>query len=427
MTVVAVIGGQWGDEGKGKIVDLLAEKSKVVVRFSGGDNAGHTVINPSGEFKLHLVPSGIFHPGVTCILGNGVAINPTVVLHEIDMLNKKGIDTSNLYISDRAHVIMPYHVLLDRLEEERRGGSAIGTTLKGIGPVFTDKTARLGIRMCELINPGIFRERLATILELKNILITKVYNAQPLSLDEIYEEYCEYGKQLSGYVKETTNLLQDALERKVPILLEGSQGTMLDPDFGTYPYVTSSSPMAASSLIGSGIGPDTLDYVIGVYKAYTTRVGSGPFPTELNNETGAFIREKAHEYGTTTGRPRRCGWFDAVVARHSVQVNSLNGIALTRLDILDDLPVIQICTGYKLKGEIIKYFPSDLSVLEQCEPVYEELAGWQQCTNDIVDYDKLPANAIGYVKRLEEILSCRVDIISIGAKREQTIMVNPIG
>jgi adenylosuccinate synthase len=427
MAVVAVIGGQWGDEGKGKIVDLLAEKSKVVVRFSGGDNAGHTVINPFGEFKLHLVPSGIFHPGVTCILGNGVAINPTVILHEIDMLNKQGIDTSNLCISDRAHVIMPYHVLLDRLEEERRGGSAIGTTLKGIGPVFTDKTARLGIRMCELINPGIFRERLATILELKNIIITKVYDSQPLSLDEIYDRYCEYGKQLSGYVKETISLLQDALRRNDPILLEGSQGTMLDPDFGTYPYVTSSSPMAANSSIGSGIGPDKLDYVIGVYKAYTTRVGSGPFPTELDNETGALIREKAHEYGTTTGRPRRCGWFDTVVARHSVRVNSLNGIALTRLDILDDLPVVQICTGYKLKGEIIRHFPSDLSLLEQCEPLYEELAGWQQPTNGIVDYNKLPVNAIAYVKRLEEILSCRVDIISVGAKREQTIMVNPIG
>jgi adenylosuccinate synthase len=426
MAIVAVIGGQWGDEGKGKIVDLLAEKSKVVVRFSGGDNAGHTVINPYGEFKLHLVPSGIFHPGVTCVLGNGVAINPTVLLHEIDVLNKHSVATDTLCISDRAHVIMPYHVLLDRLEEERRGGGAIGTTLKGIGPVFTDKTARLGIRMCDLVNPGLFRERLATILELKNIIITNVYNAKPLSLQEICNEYRKYGEQLSRYVKETIQILHDALERKEPILLEGSQGTMLDPDFGTYPYVTSSSPLAASSLLGSGIGPDKLDYIIGVLKAYTTRVGSGPFPTELHDETGERIREKAHEYGTTTGRPRRCGWFDAVVARHSVRVNSFTGIALTRLDILDDLPVIQICTGYKIKGEITKNFPSNLKLLEQCEPVYEQLTGWQKPTDNITDFSKLPSEAVRYIHRLEELISCRVDIISVGAKRDQTITVNPI-
>jgi adenylosuccinate synthase len=427
MAIVAVIGGQWGDEGKGKIVDLLAEKSKLVVRFSGGDNAGHTVINPYGEFKLHLVPSGIFHPGITCVLGNGVAINPTVLLHEISVLNEHNVATDKLCISDRAHVIMPYHVLLDRLEEERRGGGAIGTTLKGIGPVFTDKTARLGVRICDIVNPGLFRERLSPILELKNIIITNVYNQKPLSFQEIYDEYCKYGEQLSGYVKETIHIIHDSIERKDPILLEGSQGTMLDPDFGTYPYVTSSSPLAASSLLGSGIGPGKLDHIIGVLKAYTTRVGGGPFPTELHDEMGEHIREKAHEYGTTTGRPRRCGWFDAVVARHSTIVNGLTGIALTRLDILDDLPFIQICTGYKIKGDVITNFPTNLKLLEHCEPVYEQLPGWQEPTSHITEFDRLPSGAVRYIRRLEELISCRTDIISVGAKREQTIMVNQIG
>jgi adenylosuccinate synthase len=426
MSVVAIIGAQWGDEGKGKIVDLLAEKAKAVVRFSGGDNAGHTVINPYGEFKLHIVPSGIFHPGVVCIIGNGVVINPAVLLEEIDNLQRHGVDTSHFFISDRAHLIMPYHILLDKLEEERRGKSAIGTTGKGIGPVFTDKIARLGIRACDLLNNEDFQSRLSSILELKNAILTKIYNAPPLSLEEVYQQYRSYGERLAPFIRDTGPILQDMISSKQPIILEGAQGTMLDPDFGTYPYVTSSSPIAAGSSIGSGISIKQIDQIIGVFKAYTTRVGSGPMPTELNDKTGEFIRERAHEYGATTGRPRRCGWLDAVVGRFSARVNGFTGIALTRLDVLDTLDTLKICTSYKLNGDIIKDLPSDISTLEKCQPVYEDLPGWQTPISDIRHHKQLPSQARRYVARLEELLSCPVNVISVGAKREQTIMVKQI-
>ncbi len=426
MSVTTIVGGQWGDEGKGKIVDLLAEKAKLVIRYSGGDNAGHTVVNPYGEFKLHLVPSGIFHPGITCILGNGVAINPTVLLQEINEINKKGVDTSRLYISDRAHLIMPYHILLDRLEEERRGGGAIGTTLKGIGPAFTDKAARLGIRTCDLLDEKTFKARLSTVLELKNAIITKVYNSPPLSLEEICQQYSDYGKRLAPYIRETSLIIREALSHKENILLEGAQGTMLDPDFGTYPYVTSSSPLASSSATGSGITLHKISHIVGVFKAYITRVGSGPMPTELKDETGEFIRKRAQEYGTTTGRPRRCGWFDVVAGRFSVQVNGFDSIVLTRLDILDTLPTINICTAYKLDGKIIDSFPTDIATLDKCQPVYEQLSGWQTPTSDIRNFKKLPPGAKRYIARLEELLSCPIDIISVGAKREQTIIARPV-
>jgi adenylosuccinate synthase len=426
MSVVAIIGAQWGDEGKGKIVDLLAEKAKVVVRFSGGDNAGHTVINPYGEFKLHIVPSGIFHPQVVCIIGNGVAINPVVLLGEIDNLQSHGVNTSNFFISDRVHLIMPYHILLDRLEEERRGKGAIGTTGKGIGPVFADKIARLGIRACDLLNNKNLRSRLSSILELKNAILTKIYNAPPLSLEEIYQQYCSYGERLGPFIRDTSPILQDMVARKQPIILEGAQGTMLDPDFGTYPYVTSSSPMAAGGSIGSGISIKKIDQIIGVFKAYTTRVGSGPMPTELKDKTGDFIRERAHEYGATTGRPRRCGWLDAVAGRFSARVNGFTGIALTRLDVLDAFDKLKICTSYKLNGDIIKDFPSDIATLDKCQPVYEDVPGWQTPTSDIRHHKKLPSQARHYVARLEELLSCPVSVISVGAKRDQTIMVEQI-
>ena len=426
MSVVAIIGAQWGDEGKGKIVDLLAERAKATVRFSGGDNAGHTVINPYGEFKLHIVPSGIFHPKTVCIIGNGVAINPAVLLEEIDNLQRHKVDTSHFFISDRAHLIMPYHILLDKLEEERRGKGAIGTTGKGIGPVFSDKIARLGIRACDLLNNNDFRSRLSSILELKNAILTKVYNAPPLSLEEIYQQYCSYGERLAPFIRDTGPVLQDLMSRKQPILLEGAQGTMLDPDFGTYPYVTSSSPMAAGSSIGSGISIKQIDQVIGVFKAYTTRVGSGPMPTELNDKTGDFIRERAHEYGTTTGRPRRCGWLDAVAGRFSTQVNGFTGIALTRLDVLDTLDTLKICTSYKLNGDIVKDFPSDIATLDKCQPVYENLPGWQTPIIDMRHHKQLPSQARRYVARIEELLSCPVNVISVGAKRDQTIMVKQI-
>lgn len=426
MPVVAVIGAQWGDEGKGKIVDLLAERAKAVVRFSGGDNAGHTVINPYGEFRLHLVPSGIFHPGVVCIIGNGVVVNPAVLLEEIDDLQKHGVDTSRLFISDRAHLIMPYHVLMDGLEEEKRGGGALGTTRKGIGPVFADKIARLGIRTCDLLDKEAFKSRLGSVLEFKNDILTKIYNAPPLSLEEIYEQYCHYGERLAPFIRETGSMLQEILSRKESILLEGAQGTMLDPDFGTYPYVTSSSPLAAGGSTGSGISFRQIDHIIGVFKAYTTRVGGGPMPTELKDEIGDFIRERAHEYGATTGRPRRCGWLDAVAGRFSVKVNGFTGIALTRLDILDAMSSIKICTGYKLNDKTLDHFPSSVAVLDKCQPIYEEVPGWQTSTSDIRNSKKLPSQARRYIARLEELLSCPVDIISVGASRDQTIMVRQI-
>ncbi len=424
--VIAVIGGQWGDEGKGKIVDLLAEKAKVVVRFSGGDNAGHTVINPYGQFRLHLVPSGIFYPGVTCIIGNGVVINPAVLLKEIKELQNKGIDTSHLFISDRAHLIMPYHILLDGLEEERRGNGAIGTTRKGIGPAFADKIARLGIRVGDLLNKEVFRTRLSSVLELKNAILTKIYGVQPLSLEEIYQQYCYFGEQLSPFIRETDIMLYEAVLKEELILLEGAQGTLLDPDFGTYPYVTSSSPLAGGSSLGCGLSPTKIDYTLGVFKAYITRVGGGPMPTELKDEIGELIRERAHEYGTTTGRPRRCGWFDAVAGRFSVRINGFTGIALTRLDILDTFPVVKICTNYKVDGQILDHFPSNIAVLEKCQPVYEELPGWQTPTTEIRDFKNLPLQARRYVKRIEELLSCPIVIVSVGAKREQTIKVRSI-
>ena len=423
MAIVAVVGAQWGDEGKGKIVDLLAERMHAVVRFSGGDNAGHTVINSYGEFRLHLVPSGIFHPHVACIIGNGVAVNPAVLLEEIENLEKHGVKVDNLFISDRAHLIMPYHTLLDGLEEERRGEKAIGTTRKGIGPVFADKIARLGIRTCDLLDRDGFRKRLASILELKNALLTRIYNAAPLSLDEIYQQYCQYAEKLARFITDTSRLLQQMVSQGKNILLEGAQGTLLDPDFGTYPYVTSSSPLTAGGSLGTGISPRHIEQVIGVFKAYTTRVGSGPMPTELRDKVGEFIRERAHEYGATTGRPRRCGWFDAVAGRFATQVNGFTSIALTRLDVLDVFDSVKICTAYRLDGETLHHFPSNTSLLEKCQPVYEELPGWKTPTSHIRRAADLPAQARRYVARIEELLSCPASIISVGPSRDHTIMV----
>jgi len=426
MPVIAVIGAQWGDEGKGKVVDLLAEKARVVVRFSGGDNAGHTVVNPYGEFRLHLIPCGIFYPQVVCIIGNGVVINPEVLIGEVDQLNQRGVDTTRLFISDRAHLIMPYHILLDGLEEESRGGKALGTTRKGIGPAFADKTARLGIRVGDLLDKEVLLERLRFILEYKNVILTKIYGVSPLSLDEIYSQYCQYGERLAPYIRETTIMLEEALHRNELVILEGAQGTLLDLDFGTYPYTTSSSPLAGGGCLGAGLGPTGISRILGVFKAYCTRVGSGPMPTELKDETGDLIRERAHEYGTTTGRPRRCGWFDAVAARFSTRINGFTGAAITRLDVLDTLPRLKICVGYKLDGKTIDYFPGNVATLERCQPIYEELPGWQVPISHIRQYGELSIEAQQYVARLEELTSCPVNIISVGAERGQTIHKMPI-
>jgi adenylosuccinate synthase len=425
MPVIAVIGAQWGDEGKGKVVDLLAQEASVVARFSGGDNAGHTIVNPFGKFALRLVPSGIFYPEAICIIGNGVVINPAVLIEEMNLLNQRGVATDNLVISDRANLIMPYHILLDGLEEGWRGGKAIGTTRKGIGPVFADKIARYGIRTGDLLDKEALLERLRAVLDYKNAILTKIYEVSPLSLDEVYAQYCQYAERLAPHIRETTILLEEALNKGELVLLEGAQGTLLDTDFGTYPY-TSSPSVAGQCCVGAGIGPTRISAVLGVFKAYCTRIGAGPFPTELKDEIGDLIRERAHEYGTVTGRPRSCGWFDAVAARFSTRVNSFSGAAITRLDILDVLPSLKICVGYKLEGKTINYFPPSVAALARCQPIYEELPGWQAPTTDIRQFNKLPAKARQYIKRLEELIGCPVNLICVGPERGQVIQKTPI-
>ena len=422
MTVAAVIGAQWGDEGKGKMVDMLAEKAKYVVRFSGGDNAGHTVVNPHGEFVLQLIPSGIFYPTTTCIIGNGVVVNPATLLKEIDTLNSRGIDTSRLFISDRAHLIMPYHMLIEKLEEEALGDKAIGTTLKVIGPAYVDKVARTGIRAGDLLDKKYLKERLALALNNKNKIITKIYGKPALSLEEIYTQYCRYADQIAPKIRDITAMLAEAIERKEHILLEGAQGMLLDPDFGTYPFGTSSSPMAGGACLGAGISPNKLDHILGVFKAFQTRVGAGPMPTEINDETGAMIRERGHEYGSISGRPRDCGWFDAVAARLSARVNGFTSIIITRLDILDVLPSLKICTAYKLDGKTIDYFPASIAALDKCQPIYEELPGWEKPTSNARTFKDLPAKAQKYIKRLEELIGCTASLISVGKRREDTIV-----
>ncbi len=426
MPAVAVIGAQWGDEGKGKIVDLLSEKVNMVVRFSGGNNAGHTVINPHGEFKLRLVPSGVFHRDATCIIGNGVVIDPAVLLEEIDAVKKSGVSLERLFVSDRANLIMPYHRLLDGLEEEARGGGAIGTTRRGIGPCYTDKVGRLGVRAGDLLDREMFRERLSFVLEQKNRILTKLYDAEPLSFDSMYDEYCGYADRLVPHIRPTDMIVQRALEAGQTVLLEGAQGTMLDVDFGTYPYVTSTSTIVGGACSGLGISPLRVDRVIGVCKAYSTRVGAGPMPTELTDEMGERIRERAHEYGVVTRRPRRCGWFDAVVCRFSTRINGFSDFALTRLDILDIMPSIKVCTGYKVDGKTLTDPPSSPSVLARCKPVYEELAGWESDTSEIRHFQELPAAARSYVERLEELIGCPASVVSVGPSREQTIILRDV-
>lgn len=426
MAVTVIVGVQWGDEGKGKVIDMLAEKASMVVRFSGGPNAGHTVYNPHGKFTLHLIPAGIFYHHTTCIIGNGVVISPAVLTAELDQLTAKGIDTSRLFISARAHLIMPYHTLLDRLEEEAKGAAALGTTRSGVGPAYMDKVARLGIRAGDLTDLDGFRQRLRFVLDQKNIVITRVYGAPPLSFDDIYGQFRQFAERLAPMIRETEPIVAEAIERNHRVLLEGAQGTLLDVDFGTYPYVTSSSVIAAGAFSGLGLSPTKIDYVFGVVKAYTTRVGAGPMPTELHDETGEKIRQIAQEFGATTGRARRCGWFDAVAARFSTRINGFNGLVLTRLDVLDTFPAIKICTGYRLEGKISDRFPTSIAALEKCQPVYEEMPGWECPTSHMRRYEELPEAARNYITRLEELMGCPVDIISIGPQREESITIRAI-
>ena len=425
MGATAVIGAQWGDEGKGKVIDLLAEQADYVVRFSGGNNAGHTVINHLGEFRLHLVPAGIFHSQTICVIGNGVAIDPDVLIGELDELDAAGIDTSRLLVSDRAHIVFPYHRLLDGLEEERLDAHAIGTTRRGIGPAFTDKTARRGLRMGDLLDREGLHAKLEGAIEYANLLLKGVYDHPPVSVEDVYEQCRGWAERLSGGIQQTELIINRALLEQREVLLEGAQGTLLDLDFGTYPYVTSSHPGASSAYQGAGIGPIRIDRIVGVFKVYCTRVGGGPFPTELFDEHGEHIREVAHEYGVTTGRPRRIGWFDAPMARLSNLVNGYTSVILTRLDVLDELKSIKICTGYRLGGQTLDFPPSSSANLAECVPIYEELPGWQEPTSQFRHVQDLPANARAYVARLEEHIQAQVSMLSIGPRRDENIIVRP--
>ena len=423
MSSVVVMGTQWGDEGKGKIVDHLAQQAQVVVRYQGGNNAGHTVVVKGVESKLNLLPSGILYPGKTCIIGNGVVVDPAHLLKEIAGMQERGIDTSGLKISNRAQVILPYHRLMDEADEESRGDAKIGTTKKGIGPCYVDKNARIGIRFVDLMDPEEFARRLKINVTAKNRLLTEIFGKEPLDYDKILADYLGYAEKLRPYVTDTIFTLHDAIGRNEKILFEGAQATMLDLDYGTYPYVTSSHPVAGGVCVGAGVGPSAIGKVVGVVKAYTTRVGEGPFVTELHDETGNLIRERGHEYGTTTGRPRRTGWLDTVVVKYACMLSGIDCLAITRLDILDTLPTLKICTGYLYKGQPLHEYPASLKVLDEVEPVYEELPGWQSDITGIRRYEDLPLNARRYVERLSECSGARLGVISVGPDREQTILL----
>ncbi|ERM92459.1 adenylosuccinate synthase [Caldanaerobacter subterraneus] len=425
MSVTVIVGAQWGDEGKGKITDYLAERSEVVVRYQGGNNAGHTVEKDGVQYKLHLIPSGILYPDKICVIGNGVVVDPSALLKEIEDLKAKGVEVKedNLKISDRAHVVFPYHIKEDELEEKGKGDEDLGTTKKGIGPCYRDKTERIGIRMCDLMNAEVFREKLKKNLERKNKIFKDIYGEEGFDFEQIFETYREYAERLRPYVTDTSVLLYNLAKEGKKILFEGAQGTLLDLDFGTYPYVTASHPVAGGATVGAGIGPTMIDNVIGVVKAYTTRVGKGPFPTELKDEIGDFLREKGYEYGTTTGRPRRCGWIDIVMLRYAVRVSGITSLALTKLDTLAGLEKIKICTGYKINGKIIEDFPASLEELKMCEPIYEEMEGWSENIQDVRSFEDLPLNAKKYVKRLEELVGVEFSIISVGPEREETIVL----
>lgn len=393
---------------------------------SRGNNAGHTILIDGKKFKLSLIPSGVFYKEKTCVIGNGMVINPEALIQEINYIHENGFDTKNLVISDRAHVIMPYHMLLDALEEDRKGPNKIGTTRKGIGPCYMDKAARNGIRIADLMDAEEFELRLRPLMEEKNQVITQVYGAEPLDVEEILTKYLEYAEVLRGYVTDTSVVLNDAIDADSRVLFEGAQGVMLDIDQGTYPFVTSSNPSAGGVCIGSGVGPSKIKQVIGVAKAYTTRVGDGPFPTELNDATGDYIRETGHEYGTVTGRARRVGWFDSVVVRHARRVSGITGLSLNSLDVLSGLETVKICTGYKFRGEIITHYPASLKMLAECEAVYEELPGWSEDITSAKTLDDLPANTRKYVERVSELTGIPISIFSVGRNREQTNQVLPI-
>ncbi len=422
MPTKVVIGAQWGDEGKGKITDILAGEADVVVRSSGGNNAGHTVEADGVQYKLHLMPSGIINKGTLCLIGNGVVVDPKVLIGEIDMLTEKGIDVSGLRIDLRAHVIMPYHRELDSLAEEAKGADKIGTTKSGIGPCYMDKAERIGIRICDLMNTELFRKKARANIEHKNKIITLIYGGEALDADKIIDEYLGYADRLRKYTADTSVLLYKAVKENKNVLFEGAQGTLLDLDLGTYPFVTSSHPISGGVCTGAGIGPTLIDECIGIAKAYTTRVGKGPFPTELFDEYGDLIRNKGNEFGTTTGRPRRTGWFDAVIVKFAVRTSSLTSIAINKIDTLSDIGTLKICVGYNKNGEFTDEFPPSLEELELCEPVYEEMPGWEGDISSCKSYDELPENAKKYIERIEQLIGCKVSMVGVGPERTQNLM-----
>ncbi|MGG5357712.1 MULTISPECIES: adenylosuccinate synthase [unclassified Enterococcus] len=426
MTAIVVIGTQWGDEGKGKITDFLSKDADIIARYQGGDNAGHTIQLGERNFKLRLVPSGIFYPSKLSIIGNGVVVNPKSLIKELEYLKNNGISTDNLRISDRAHVVLPYHIELDRLQEEAKGNKKIGTTINGIGPAYIDKASRIGIRMNELLDKDVFKERLIDNLKEKNQLFTKIYNQPAMDAETLFEEYYAYGQQLKQYVTDTSVLLNQALDSNKKVLFEGAQAVMLDIDHGTYPYVTSSNASAGGVASGSGIGPSRIDKVVGVCKAYTSRVGEGPFPSELTDKIGDHIREVAHEYGTNTGRPRRIGWFDAVAIRHSKRVSEITELSLNSIDVLSGLETVKICTAYELDGKKIEHYPASLKDLSRCTPIYEELPGWSEDITECQTFKELPKNAQHYVERIAQLAGVEIATFSVGPEREKTAFMKPI-
>ena len=423
MSTVVITGTQWGDEGKGKIVDYLAQQAETVVRFQGGSNAGHTVMVDGEDYKLRLLPSGILYKGTHNIIANGVVVDPKVMLQEMDAMEARGIDVSGIRLSDRAHVVLPYHRLMDGLEDEQKGAGKIGTTKNGIGPCYIDRDDRIGIRVCEWMEPEVFAEKLKVNLARKNRELQALYNHEPLDFDEIYKEYMGYADRLRPYVCDAITLLNDEIDAGRKVLFEGAQATMLDIDYGTYPYCTASHPISGGVAVGAGVSPKKIGKVFGVVKAYCTRVGEGPFPTEQLNEIGDKLREKGHEYGVVTGRPRRTGWLDAVVVRYAGVISGIDYMAITRLDILDSFDEIKMCVGYKYKGEILKLVPASLKVVAECEPVYETFEGWKTDISGIRKYEDLPEKARKYVERMAEVTGIDVGIVSVGPNRDQTIVV----
>ena len=427
MPTLVIAGMQWGDEGKGKIIDYLAGQAEAVVRYQGGNNAGHSVAVGNEEFKFHLLPSGVLYSDVICVIGNGVVIDPAVLFREIETLQARGYSLKTLRVSDRAHLILPYHPVLDRLEEDRRTEDKIGTTGRGIGPAYVDKYARYdAIRVCDLLDESYFRAKLARVIEVKNGLLSGVFNAAPLDAAAILEQYLAYAEALRPLVADTSVLVNKILDEGKRVLFEGAQGSLLDIDHGTYPFVSSSNPGSAGVSAGAGVGPTRIDGVLGVIKAYTTRVGAGPFPTELPPDQVGQLRDgqdgRGREYGTTTGRPRRCGWFDAVIARHSARINGVTSVAVTKLDVLDPFPVIKVCTAYRYRGEIMTEFPASLRVLEECEPVYQEFRGWRQDTTQARSLSELPREARVYLDWIAETIGAPLAMASVGWRREETIV-----